>query len=153
MVVKRSKTHEDAKAEEPRLVEEEVPREPRTLERSRPIDRAAAGAVTRVFMRTRCVSHAAAPGCQHREMAGTAGATVAGECDLEAVRRRGFGVAYRMLGSVAEAEDVAQDAMMRLAQADEPIREPLAWVTTVATRLSINVLRLARTRRERYVGP
>jgi RNA polymerase sigma-70 factor, ECF subfamily len=73
--------------------------------------------------------------------------------ELEAVRRRGFGVAYRMLGSVSEAEDVAQEAVLRLAGADEPIEEPAAWITTAATRISIDVLRSARVRREAYVGP
>src|SRR3954451_12929446 len=72
---------------------------------------------------------------------------------LEAVRRRGFGVAYRMLGSVSEAEDVAQEAVLRLTRAGAPIDEPAAWVTTAATRLSIDVLRSARVRRETYVGP
>jgi RNA polymerase sigma-70 factor, ECF subfamily len=76
-----------------------------------------------------------------------------GDTELEALRRHGFGVAYRMLGSVAEAEDIAQEAMLRLARVEEPIAEPAAWVTTVATRLSINVLKSARVRRESYVGP
>src|SRR5690349_5459525 len=76
-----------------------------------------------------------------------------GDTELEALRRHGFGVAYRMLGSVAEAEDVAQEAMLRLTRHEEEIVEPAAWITTVATRLSINVLRSARTRREAYVGP
>ncbi len=76
-----------------------------------------------------------------------------GDTELEALRRHGFGVAYRMLGSVAEAEDVAQEAMLRLAREDQSIAEPAAWVTTVATRLSINVLKSARVRREAYVGP
>src|SRR3954453_24235435 len=71
---------------------------------------------------------------------------------LEAVRRRAFGIAYRMLGSVSDAEDVAQEALLRLTSAEEQIHEPAAWVTTVATRLSIDVLRLARNRRETYVG-
>jgi RNA polymerase sigma-70 factor, ECF subfamily len=71
---------------------------------------------------------------------------------LEALRRRGFGVAYRMLGSVSEAEDVTQEALLRLTGQDR-IAEPAAWITTVATRLSINVLRSARARRESYVGP
>jgi RNA polymerase sigma-70 factor, ECF subfamily len=73
--------------------------------------------------------------------------------ELEALRRHGFGVAYRMLGSVSEAEDVAQEALLRLTRQDGPIDEPAAWITTVATRLSINVLRSARARRESYVGP
>jgi RNA polymerase sigma-70 factor, ECF subfamily len=72
---------------------------------------------------------------------------------LEALRRQGFGVAYRMLGSVAEAEDIAQESLLRLTRQEGPIDEPAAWVTTVATRLSINVLKSARARREAYVGP
>jgi RNA polymerase sigma-70 factor, ECF subfamily len=72
---------------------------------------------------------------------------------LEALRRHGFGVAYRMLGSVSEAEDVVQEALLRLTREDRPIEEPAAWITRVATRLSINVLRSARARRESYVGP
>src|SRR3954447_9800960 len=73
--------------------------------------------------------------------------------ELEAVRRRGFGVAYRMLGTVADAEDVAQEELLRLTRSEQRIEEPAAWITTVATRLSIDALRLARTRREKYVGP
>jgi RNA polymerase sigma-70 factor (ECF subfamily) len=55
-----------------------------------------------------------------------------------------------MLGSVAEAEDVAQDAMVRLTRSDPPA-QPVAWITTVSTRLAIDVLR--RARRETYIGP
>jgi len=73
--------------------------------------------------------------------------------ELETLRRHGFGVAYRMLGSVSEAEDVAQEALLRLTRQDGPIDEPAAWMTKVVTRLSINVLRSARARRESYVGP
>jgi len=73
--------------------------------------------------------------------------------ELEALRRHGFGVAYRMLGSVSEAEDVAQEALLRLTRQEGTIDEPVAWMTTVVTRLSINVLRSARARRESYVGP
>lgn len=58
-----------------------------------------------------------------------------------------------MLGSVVEAEDVAQEALLRLTGLEEGLEEPAAWVTTVATRLSIDHLRLARVRRESYVGP
>ena len=76
-----------------------------------------------------------------------------GDRELEALRRHGFGVAYRMLGSVSEAEDVAQEALLRLTRQEGPIDEPAAWMTTVATRLSINVLKSARVRRESYVGP
>jgi RNA polymerase sigma-70 factor (ECF subfamily) len=76
-----------------------------------------------------------------------------GEQQLEELRRHGFGVAYRMLGSVSEAEDVAQEALLRLTRQEGPIDEPAAWMTTVVTRLSINVLKSARVRRESYVGP
>lgn len=73
--------------------------------------------------------------------------------DLEALRRHGFGVAYRMLGAVADAEDVVQEALARLARVDEDPEEPAAWMTTVTTRLAIDHLRRERVRRERYVGP
>jgi RNA polymerase sigma-70 factor (ECF subfamily) len=73
--------------------------------------------------------------------------------ELEALRQHGFRVAYRMLGSVAEAEDVAQESLLRLTREEAPLDEPIAWVTTVVTRLSINVLRSAKVRREAYVGP
>jgi RNA polymerase sigma-70 factor, ECF subfamily len=76
-----------------------------------------------------------------------------GDRELEDLRRHGFGVAYRMLGTVSEAEDVAQEALLRLTRQEGPIEEPAAWMTTVATRLSINVLKSARARRESYVGP
>lgn len=79
--------------------------------------------------------------------------TPMGDRELEALRRHGFGVAYRMLGSVSEAEDVTQDALLRLMRQEGPIDEPAAWMTTVVTRLSINVLKSSRARRESYVGP
>src|SRR2546423_14610609 len=63
-----------------------------------------------------------------------------------------FGVAYRMLGSVAEAEDMVQDAFLRWRDATG-VREPAAFLTTVVTRLCIDQLKSARARRERYVGP
>ncbi len=52
------------------------------------------------------------------------------------LRRQAFGVAYRMLGSVGDAEDVAQEVVLRLVRSPEAPTEPAAWVTTVATRLS-----------------
>ena len=76
---------------------------------------------------------------------------------LEAVFRaesgRLFGIAYRMLGSVSEAEEVVQDAFVRY-QGVEPdrVREPAALLTTIATRLSIDRLKSARAERESYVG-
>ena len=75
------------------------------------------------------------------------------DVELKALRRHAFGVAYRMLRSVSDAEDVAQESLLRLTRQRDPITEPAAWLTTVATRLSINVLGSARARRESYVGP
>ncbi|MFE7029742.1 RNA polymerase sigma-70 factor [Streptomyces sp. NPDC057621] len=71
-----------------------------------------------------------------------------------AARPQLFGVAYRMLGSAAEAEDVLQEAWVRWQNADRTnIVEPTAFLTTVATRLAINTAQSARVRRETYVGP
>ncbi len=62
-------------------------------------------------------------------------------------------VAYRMLGSVADAEDVVQDAWLRWAATDRAaVREPAAFLRRVVTRLSLDVLKSARRRRETYVG-
>jgi RNA polymerase sigma-70 factor (TIGR02957 family) len=74
---------------------------------------------------------------------------------LDELRPIAFAIAYRMLGSVAEAEDVVQEALLRVHQAleaGEQIGSPRAFVATVTTRLAINELRSARARRERYVG-
>src|SRR5215218_9051024 len=74
---------------------------------------------------------------------------------LDELRPVAFAVAYRMLGTVSEAEDVVQEALLRVHQAldaGERIESPRAYVTTVTTRLAINELRSARARRERYVG-
>src|SRR5579875_929067 len=74
---------------------------------------------------------------------------------LDELRPLAFNVAYRMLGSVSGAEDVAQEALLRTHQAldgDEAITSPRAFVTTVSTRLAIDELRSARARRELYVG-
>jgi RNA polymerase sigma-70 factor (TIGR02957 family) len=74
---------------------------------------------------------------------------------LEQLRPASFAIAYRMLGSVAEAEDIVQEALMtvdrELADGEE-IKSPRAFVSTVTTRLAIDNLRSARVRRERYVG-
>jgi RNA polymerase sigma-70 factor (ECF subfamily) len=62
-----------------------------------------------------------------------------------------FSIAYRMLGSVAEAEDVVQEAYLRR-QGAKPVESERAFLTAVTTRLAIDVLRSARHRREAYVG-
>ena len=72
---------------------------------------------------------------------------------LEAHRRALIGIGYRMLGSVADAEDVAQEALLRLHQADPPPDNPRAWLVRVATRLALDRLRSAQHRKETYVGP
>lgn len=65
-----------------------------------------------------------------------------------------MGIAYRMLGRAADAEDVVQDAWLRWQRADpEAVAEPSAYLVTVTTRLALDRLRSARARREVYVGP
>ncbi len=74
---------------------------------------------------------------------------------LDELRPVAFGIAYRMLGSVAEAEDIVQEALLRVHQvieSGEEIASPRAFVATITTRLAINELRSARMRRENYVG-
>jgi RNA polymerase sigma-70 factor (ECF subfamily) len=74
---------------------------------------------------------------------------------LDELRPVAFAIAYRMLGSVSEAEDVTQETLLRVhqaLQAGEQIASPRAFVATATTRLAINELRSARARRERYVG-
>ena len=64
-----------------------------------------------------------------------------------------FAIAYRMLGSVADAEDVVQDAYLAWQKADRTaVHNPGGWLSTVVTRLSINQLNSARVRREEYIG-
>jgi RNA polymerase sigma-70 factor, ECF subfamily len=73
---------------------------------------------------------------------------------FEAHRTHLIGIAYRMLGEMSAAEDVTQEAWLRWQRADgEYIRDPRAWLSAVAVRLSLDALRKARTRRETYVGP
>ena len=70
------------------------------------------------------------------------------------VRPRLFGVAYRMLGSVADAEDIVQEVWLRWQTYDRSkVNEPTAFLIATATRLCINELQSARVRRETYVGP
>jgi RNA polymerase sigma-70 factor (ECF subfamily) len=73
---------------------------------------------------------------------------------FEGVRPRLFGIAYRMLGEVALAEDVVQNAWLRWNTAkQDAVAEPGAYLATVVTRLAISELTSARARREIYVGP
>lgn len=81
--------------------------------------------------------------------------------DLEAAaaafareRRRLFGIAYRMLGTVADAEDMVQETWIRWQHTDRTaVNEPAAFLTTVTTRLCINEVQSAHSRRETYIGP
>ncbi|SDS71082.1 RNA polymerase sigma-70 factor [Microlunatus soli] len=70
------------------------------------------------------------------------------------VRPRLFGIAYRMTGSVADAEDLVQEVWIRWQATDRSaVRNPPAYLATAITRLAINTLTTARARRESYVGP
>ncbi|XXX73240.1 RNA polymerase sigma factor SigJ [Sorangium sp. So ce134] len=82
----------------------------------------------------------------------SAAAGVSAEC-FTAHRRSLFGLAYRMLGSAAEAEDVVQEAYLRARAAEEVPEAPGAYLATIVTRLCLDVLKSARARREAYVGP
>ena len=73
---------------------------------------------------------------------------------VRAHRRRLRGLAYRMLGSLAEADDAVQDAYLRWHDADrDAVADPRAFLTTTTARICLDVLRSARARREAYVGP
>jgi RNA polymerase sigma-70 factor (ECF subfamily) len=73
---------------------------------------------------------------------------------FEELRRRLFGIAYRMIGTTADAEDIVQEAYLRWHQADTAeIRSAEAWLVSVVTRLSIDKLRKASVEREKYIGP
>src|SRR5918996_1391956 len=77
------------------------------------------------------------------------------EEELAELRRSAFAIAYRMLGSVSEAEDVVQEGLLRLHRARESgdrIESPRAYLSTVVSRLALDQLRSARVRRETYVG-
>jgi RNA polymerase sigma-70 factor (TIGR02957 family) len=87
--------------------------------------------------------------------AGIRGGMTGHERLLDELRPVSFAIAYRMLGSVSEAEDVVQEALLRVSQAlqaREHVASPRAFLATVTTRLAINELRSARARREEYVG-
>ncbi len=77
------------------------------------------------------------------------------EEEFDALRPPAFAIAYRMLGSVSEAEDVVQEGFLRLHRAregGERIESPRAYLSTVVSRLALDHLRSARVRRETYVG-
>lgn len=90
-----------------------------------------------------------------------AGAVAAAADDLDraaatfaGLRPRLFGIAYRMLGSATEAEDLVQDVWLRWQTCDrDAVTDPGAFLATTTTRLAINVLQSARVRRETYIGP
>lgn len=72
---------------------------------------------------------------------------------FESLRGRLFGLAYRMLGSRADAEDIVQDAYLRWHQTDQSrVENPQAWLVTATSRLAIDRLRRLKTEREAYVG-
>ncbi|WP_280438076.1 RNA polymerase sigma factor SigJ [Nocardia carnea] len=73
--------------------------------------------------------------------------------DWKQERRRLFAVAYRLLGSAAEAEDAVQEAFLRFhSSAPADLKDTRAWLTTVTSRICFDTLKSARARRERYVG-
>src|SRR5215831_4362219 len=73
---------------------------------------------------------------------------------FESVRPRLFGIAYRMLGSAAEAEDIVQDTWLRWQGTDRSVvNDPPAFLATATTRLAITFAQSARARRETYIGP
>jgi RNA polymerase sigma-70 factor (ECF subfamily) len=73
---------------------------------------------------------------------------------FEALRPRLFGVAYRMVGTAMDAEDILQEAYLRWQATDQTtVVSPQAFLTTMVTRLSIDHLRSAQVKREEYVGP
>lgn len=73
---------------------------------------------------------------------------------FEPHRRRLLGLAYRMLGSMAEAEDAVQEAYLRWHDTDrDNVEEPRAFLMTTTTRICLDVLKSARMKREEYVGP
>lgn len=73
--------------------------------------------------------------------------------EFEQHRGRLRAIAYRMLGSVVDAEDAVQDAYLRWQRSDTAVESTGAWLTTIVTRLCLDRLQSARSRREVYVGP
>jgi RNA polymerase sigma factor (sigma-70 family) len=78
----------------------------------------------------------------------------AADANLETYRPRLFGIAFRMLGDVQDAEDLVQETMLRWQKTERAsVRETEAWLVAVITRLAIDRLRQAQTRRAQYPGP
>lgn len=76
------------------------------------------------------------------------------DAEWERHRPAVFGVAYRLLGTVGDAEDVVQEVWLRASAADvSRVADLRAWLVTIGARTSYNILTSARARRERYVGP
>src|SRR5205807_9192705 len=74
--------------------------------------------------------------------------------DFQGYRPLLFSIAYRMLGSASDAEDIVQDAYLRYSAASPgEVRSPKSYLTTIVTRLCLDHLKSARVQRERYVGP
>ena len=73
--------------------------------------------------------------------------------DFQKHRGRLFGIAYRMLGSAAEAEDVLQDAWLRWSKVTDEVANTAAYLATIVTRLCLTALDSAHARRETYIGP
>ena len=85
-----------------------------------------------------------------------ASAAASPESEVSAYRPLAFAIAYRMVGSVAETEDIVQEAFLRLHRARQEgvvVESPKAYLAALTTRLAIDHLRSARVRRESYVGP
>jgi len=88
-----------------------------------------------------------------RKARGTADLDSAAEV-FSAVKPRLFGIAYRMLGSVSEAEDIVQESWLRWQGYDRvTVENPQAFLATIVTRLSMNLAQSARARHETYIGP
>ncbi|MBJ2121492.1 RNA polymerase sigma factor SigJ [Arthrobacter sp. MSA 4-2] len=86
--------------------------------------------------------------------AGGSGSLDEAEAVFALHRGRLFGIAYRMLGSASDAEDIVQDVWERWQTCDRSeVREPGAFLATISTRLAINVSQSAHSRRETYIGP
>ncbi|GMT50237.1 MAG: RNA polymerase sigma factor SigJ [bacterium] len=74
--------------------------------------------------------------------------------ELEQYRRLMIGLAYRIVGSVAEAEDIVQEAFIKWIHVDkDTIQSPKSWLFTVTTRLALDYLKSAKVKREFYIGP